>query len=183
MLCFHSELCLLLVCFFHMYSVRFSHCCGSNVMLNRNYTSAQRHQGYDNGVAVSSTPLPNDRLFQVRKACAVPFLPALSLHPPSLLSSSLPSLPPSFPPLPSLPSPQVEVINVDVEWSGSLMIGVASAPPHVACRCNKATEMKGQSFVIACLNGSTHLFVGGKVGWLVGSAVWVLVQQLVDWLS
>ena len=39
--------------------------CGRNVQLDTNYRSARRSRSYDSGVVVSSSPLPNDKLFQV----------------------------------------------------------------------------------------------------------------------
>ena len=40
--------------------------CGSNVQLSGDYRSAKRTKSYSNGILISSSPLPNDRLFQVK---------------------------------------------------------------------------------------------------------------------
>ena len=41
--------------------------CGSNVQLLSDYRSAKRTKSYSKGILISSSPLPNDRLFQVKK--------------------------------------------------------------------------------------------------------------------
>ena len=63
---------------------------------------------------------------------------------------------------------QVEVMEMNPSWSGTLSIGVTALLPAQVISAIKAQQLPGQSFVIAA-NGekSTVLYIGGQVGCVV----------------
>ena len=60
---------------------------------------------------------------------------------------------------------QVEIIEMDSKWSGSLSIGVTTLPSDEVVSVDKADELSGQSFFITSSTSKKFaaLCVGGKV--------------------